>query len=82
MFTGVILGHQLVKQLFQNSPHVLFGIQPLSDPIYHLLISFDLPDAIAPHDYEVEVFVLYLFNVGVGSDHLAFGGQISIALIL
>lgn len=59
-----------------------FLVQLPGHPFDHVLVRLDLPDAVAAHDYEFDVFVLYLLDVGVGCDDLGLGAVLSVALVL
>lgn len=79
---GGIFSNELIKELLQNLGRLLFLIQFLGDPLDHILVGLDLPDAIAAHDDEIDVLVLYFYDVGVGRYDLLFGGDLRVALIL
>lgn len=78
----IILAQQLIKQVLDNGAKRFLFLKFLTDVGYHFGVGFDLPDAVATHDDEVDVLVLYLYDVWVGCDDLLLWCQFFVLFVL
>ena len=71
---AAVLADQLIKQILQYLSHSLLLLKFAPDVGHHIAVRLHFPDAVAAHYYELQVLVLELGDVGIGSDHLLLGG--------